>query len=71
MQSTFEQAINNIMKGYLYMLISYLLLKTNLFPRTSKIRKTQVLINIEMALTSTYLKHKVKHEDFKGFLQNV
>ena len=68
MQSTFEQAINNIMKGYLYMLISYLLLKTNLFPRTSKIRKTQVLINIETAQTSAYLKHEVKHEDLKSFL---
>ena len=53
------------------MLISYLLLKTNLFPRTSKTRKTQVLINIEMIQTSTYLKHEVHHENLERFLQKV
>ena len=53
------------------MSISYLLLKTSLFPRTSKIRKSQVLINIETGQTSTNVKDEVKHEDLRSFLQNV
>ena len=53
------------------MLINYLLLKTNLFPKTSKIQLTQVLKNIETGQSSTNVKHEVKHDNLRSFLQNV